>query len=248
MWTERHAASSTIHFNTTYLHKHIAHSGILACVCVLFIYHTQFPCHVQKPFWMLNTTNVLLQINSIVFYSNGEHMLRVLCFNNNKNTEINKKTMKKRNSKVTIESMNESRMSEVLQTTATAVSHRQLLWAATKTADAKLFYLVHFYGISSSPLPISIRCCSMCERACMGMYVIVRLLWIHSKHLCEHWTWTLSKRSFLSVFLFSRMLGEKKTSFIQFLPLPFNLCFFFFYVRSFRQNSLAEKLNVSVCQ
>lgn len=48
-------------------------------------------------------------------------MLRVLYFNNNKNTEINKKTMKKRNSKVTIESMNESRMSEVLQTTATAV-------------------------------------------------------------------------------------------------------------------------------
>lgn len=40
-------------------------------------------------------------------------MLRVLYINNNKNTEINKKTMKKRNSKVTIESMNESRMSEV---------------------------------------------------------------------------------------------------------------------------------------
>lgn len=155
------------------------------CLRFVYIYHTQFPCHVQKPFWMLNTTNVLLQINSIVFYSNGEHMLRVLYINNNKNTEINKKTMKKRNSKVTIESMNESRMSEVLQTTATAVSHRQLLWAATKTADAKLFYLVHFYGISSSPLPIStIRC--MCERACMSMYVIVRLLWIHSKHLCEH--------------------------------------------------------------
>lgn len=142
MWNGRHAASSTIHFNTTYHQKHIAHSGILACVCVLFIFQSisvHLKNHSNTKYWTPNTTNVLLQINSIVFIRMAYARTESFVLSKRKKTSRKQQENDgKKELKVTIEPMKESNIwSSTNNCDVYSTSTIAMAMSSHKRADAK---------------------------------------------------------------------------------------------------------------